>query len=135
MKNDSITGGRVLSTFIIENIGDNTAEKVEFLLRTPRGSSVIIYPPIFELTNEQNPKPPVLNNIYSSELFVPNEIITISVYTPFKEFLNINSLDTLIHGKPLKYPKYLYGPRLIYVKHTKGQVTIQQKDSLRLIKN
>jgi len=122
------------TSFLIENIGDNTAKNVELELRVLKDSRVTFVPNIFELTSPNVPKTPAQTLFYELDELVPGEKVKLYVHCDFTDYLEINRIDTLIFNKPVPHLKFTYGPHLIKVKHSFGKVKIEYPDSLLLRK-
>ncbi len=128
----SIDGDKIKSSFLIENIGKNTAKNVEIRLRVLEKSSVIITPDIFELVNPEEPLTPARNLLYRCDELVPGDKIKLLVFSDFSDYLKINSLDTLYYNKTRARPERDYGPYISGMKHSLGKVMVDYKDSLVL---
>ena len=113
---------KIESSFIVENIGRNTAQDVEIQLRVLKDSKVIIMPNTFTLENPSVPETPVKNLIYKCDAVVPGEKIRIYVLSDFEDYLNINKLDTLMYNTRTAKPLFDYGPYISSAKHSKGKV-------------
>ena len=105
---------------------------LNFKIRTFNKDRITFNPDIFELVKGENTKAPIKNVIYRCDAIVPNEQVRVYIRSKYSNFLDFYSIDTLEYNKPKPLPEYQYGPTIIYLKHSKGKVNIERKDSLKL---
>ncbi len=125
---------KIRTFYTIKNIGKNTAKNVELHLRVLKNDTYLFDPKIFTLVEDDKSDGVARNLIFKRDELVENETVDLYIFSIFDEYLELNSLDTLVYNKPIERPKQSYGPHITGLKHSTGKVSVKHLSKLTLRK-
>ena len=118
MKYDETT---LVHCYQLINKGPNTAKNVELHIKKLNDTlNVHFSEDTFTTKKDDKLNGLAKNNVYVMREFSSGEEVTVSIFTDFKKYLEVNNIDTLILNSSVAKPKTYYGPFIKKIKHSDG---------------